>query len=196
MRIRPLSTYTLLPQSQSDGCPMTLEEFVAKAIEIETLAGRIFLRLHQATVEDQDASGLFAKMAAEEEDYAAILKRQLDLMRIRPDAFLPIHDGARTRQQASMEMLRVISQVISQKISDGSLDLEEAIEIGLQIDEAAQQIRQVLMGLMGLLYIATKTVSPMIVLRNPEHREGLLGVVRKQSMIPGERAAITGSFVG
>ena len=175
---------------------MTFEEFVVKAIEIETLAGRIFLRLHQATVENQDASGLFAKMAAEEEDYAAVLNRQLCQIRIRPDAFLPIHDGTRTRQQASMEMLRVISQVISQKISDGSLDLEEAIEIGLQIDDAAQQIRQVLMGLMGMLYIATKTVSPMIVLRNPEHREGLLGVARKQSMIPGERADFTGSFVG
>jgi hypothetical protein len=175
---------------------MTLEEFVVKAIEIGTLAGRIFLRLHQATVEDQDASGLFEKMAAEEEDYTAILNRQLCQIRIRPDAFLPIHNVARTRQQAFMEMLRVISQVISQKISDGSLDLEEAIEIGLQVDDAAQQIRQVLMGLMGLLYIATRTVNPMIVLKNPEYRAGLLGVARKQGMIPGERADVTGSFVG
>ena len=155
---------------------MDLKELMTKAIEIETLTGGCFLKLHQKFIDDSDASRVFSKLAAEESEHADVLKRQLALIQSTPEALTEVDGAMAQRQQTLLMQLRALSD----RIDTESLTLDEALQPCLQIEEGDDKMIDDLRRSLGKLSFGTMAVEALALQKHPEHNVEFLDMIRRR----------------
>lgn len=154
------------------------QDLLANAIEIETLAGRSFLRLSHQFSDHPHASGVFATLAREEEEHAAILTRQWHMVRTTPDALFPVKGEIGERQQMRLRTLRKISRMIHHD----ALALDDALRLCLTVEEGDDQTLQDMQASVGKLASVTRALETLSLQKHPEHNAGLITMARQRGV--------------
>ncbi|HIB53582.1 MAG TPA: hypothetical protein EYN18_08735 [Nitrospirales bacterium] len=171
---------------------MDLKELVTNAIEIETLTGGCFLKLHQKFGDDPEASRVFSKLSAEELEHADVLKRQLALVETTPEAYIDIEPAMAQRQHTLLAQLRTLSQ----RIETESLTLDEALQTCLQIEEGDDKMIEDLRQSLGKMSVGTMAVEVLALQKHPEHNAEFLGMIRRRSTMRVTPTVSDSSSVG
>ncbi len=157
---------------------MNLKELITNAIEIETLTGGCFSKLHQKFLDDPEASRVFSKLAVEESEHAAILKRSLALIATRPEAFTNVDPEMGQRQQTLLAQL----QTLIQRIKAEALTLNEALQTCLQIEEGDDKMIEDLRQSLGKMAIGTMAIEVLAIQKHPEHNAEFLSMIRREGI--------------
>ncbi len=160
---------------------MDLKELVTNAIEIETLTGGCFAKLNEKFIDDSDASRVFSKLAAEESEHADVLKRQLDLIQTKPEAFAEVEPAMAQRQDALLVQLRTFSQ----RIDGESFTLDEALQACLEIEEGDDRLIEDLRRSLGKMSFGTMAVEALALHKRPDHNAELLAMIRQRGIKRG-----------
>ncbi len=171
---------------------MDLQELVTNAIEIETLTGGCFFKLHQKFVDDREASRVFSKLSAEESEHADVLKRQLRLIQTKPEAFTEVDPAMAQRQHTLLAQLHTLSQ----RIETESLTLDEALQTCLQIEEGDDKMIEDLRRSLGKMAFGTVAVEALALQKHPEHNAEFLGMIRRRSITRATPTVSDASSVG
>ncbi|HIA15066.1 MAG TPA: hypothetical protein EYN74_09330 [Nitrospirales bacterium] len=171
---------------------MDLKELVTNAIEIETLTGGCFLKLHQKFGDDPEASRVFSKLSAEELEHADVLKRQLALVETTPEAYIDIEPAMAQRQHTLLAQLRTLSQRIETEL----LTLDETLQTCLQIEEGDDKMIEDLRQSLGKMSVGTMAVEVLALQKHPEHNAEFLGMIRRRSTMRVTPTVSDSSSVG
>ncbi|HHZ83339.1 MAG TPA: hypothetical protein EYN60_04905 [Nitrospirales bacterium] len=171
---------------------MDLKELVTNAIEIETLTGGCFLKLHQKFGDDPEASRVFSKLSAEELEHADVLKRQLALVETTPEAYIDIEPAMAQRQHTLLAQLRTLSQRIETEL----LTLDETLQTCLQIEEGDDKMIEDLRRSLGKMSVGTMAVEVLALQKHPEHNAEFLGMIRRRSTMRVTPTVSDSSSVG
>ena len=154
------------------------QDLLANAIEIETLAGRSFLRLSHKFADHPHASGVFATLAQEEEEHAAILTRQWHMVRPTPDALVPVKGEIGERQQMRLRLLRKVSHVIHHD----PLTLDDALRLCLTVEEGDDQTLHDMQASAGKLASVTRAFETLSLHKHAEHNARLVAMARQRGV--------------
>ena len=154
------------------------QDLLANAIEIETVAGRSFLRLSHQFADHPHASRVFATLAQEEEEHAAILTRQWHMVRPTPDAVVPVKGEIGERQQMRLRTLRKFSRVIHH----GALTLDDALRLCLTVEEGDDQTLHDMQTSAGKLTSVTRAFETLSLHKHAEHNAGLVTMARQRGV--------------
>ena len=171
---------------------MDLKELITNAIEIETLTGGCFLKLHQKFGDDPEASRVFSKLSAEELEHADVLKRQLALVETTPEAYIDIEPAMAQRQHTLLAQLRTLSQRIETEL----LTLDETLQTCLQIEEGDDKMIEDLRRSLGKMSVGTMAVEVLALQKHPEHNAEFLGMIRRRSTMRVTPTVSDSSSVG
>ena len=130
---------------------MDLKTALANGVEIEILAGHIYLQLQKLFVDDREASSVFGKMSEEEGQHAAILRNSLGFISSMPVASMPIDEAIRHTQKALIDRLHEIVR----EIDNHPPTLDDAMRTCMQIEEKVEKTHERtivnLLGTKGML---------------------------------------------
>ncbi|MBQ26918.1 MAG: hypothetical protein CMH81_02055 [Nitrospiraceae bacterium] len=158
---------------------MDLKELVTKAIEIETLTGGAFFKLHQKFGDDPEASRVFSKLAVEESEHADVLKRQLALIQTKPEAYTEVDPAMEQRQHMLLAQL----QTLSRRIETESLTLDEALQACLQIEEGDDKMIEDLRQSLGKMSFEAMAVEVLALQKHPDHNAEFVGMLRRRGIV-------------
>tara|TARA_B100000315_G_scaffold106473_1_gene97588 strand:+ start:937 stop:1473 length:537 start_codon:yes stop_codon:yes gene_type:complete len=171
---------------------MNLQELVANAIEIETLTGGAFFKLHQRFDDDPEASRMFSKLAAEESEHADVLKRQLALIRVKPEAHIEVDLAMAQRQHMLLTQLRAFRR----RIETESLTLDEALQICLQIEEGDDKMIEDLRQSLGKMSFGTMAVEVLALQKHPDHNAEFVAMIRQRGITRATPTSSDSSAIG
>ena len=171
---------------------MDLKELVTNAIEIETLTGGFFFKLHQKFVDDPEASRVFSKLAAEESEHADVLKRQLALIQTKPEAYTEVDSAMAQRQHTLLSQL----QTLSRRIETEPVTLDEALQTCLQIEEGDDKMIEDLRQSLGKMSFGAMAVEVLALQKHPEHNAEFLDMIRRRGLTRATPTVSDSSSVG
>ena len=157
--------------------PMDLKAALARGVEIESIAGRVFSHFQQCFDHDRGASSVFEKMSKEEGEHATVIQRQLDLIATMPEAFMAIDDAIRDRQQVLIARMHKILQ----EVAEYPPSLEKAVEICCELEKEIEDVHE--QAITNLIQttgkLAFATVALEAISFQDDHTEGLFDLARK-----------------
>ena len=171
---------------------MDLKELITNAIKIETLTGGCFSRLHQKFGDDPEASRVFSKLAGEESEHAAVLKRQLALIETKPEAYIEVDPAMAQRQHTLLAQL----QTLGRHIETEALTLDEALQTCLQIEEGDDKMIEDLRRSLGKMSVGAMAVEVLAIQKHPEHNAEFLDLIRRRGITRAIPTASDSSPVG
>jgi len=162
---------------------MDLKTALANGIEIELLAGHIYLQLQKLFADDREASSVFGAMSEEEEQHAVILRNCSGLIGSTPVASMRIDEAIRDTQKALISRL----QEIALENDNHPPTLDEAMRTCIHLEEKVEKAHERtivnLLGTKSMLTYVTTAVEAISSLESPDHGAALYDLARKRSIV-------------